>query len=346
MNNDLTKGLIITYPYATYIIDYKKTIIVKSRKFSNISNQKMLLIETKIGLSTIELEDPYEIDLKEFKKLYKYHLITEKDRITWWPEYKKLYVYKISYIKLFNKPILLDYKTGPQVVVNMHNIIIKKMFIGVSGFIVKPIEYKTNSVEVNTTFYKFPTKTLIQNLSKYDLVYSIKVSQIITHFKQLENVDKLWKTFYNLFEPIKSKIKCFLFQFSEKFIPNKISLDKIKKFSKLLDKEHHYVFEFRNTEWFNKKYIDFINKLNLHFCSLYSFDTELFTKYKNIFYIRLHGTKEMYKGSYNYDKLAKIYDYIKNNQVHESYIYFNNTDDDSAIKNSLTFYNKFNNANK
>lgn len=346
----LNLGLIITYPYGTYIKNKKKNIIVKSKKFNTISNCKMLLIEDKVGLGIIILDDPYQINLNQFKKLYPDHLITDSDRKTWWPNYKILYVYNIINIKIFTKPILLDYKSGPQVTIYMHNIIFKNIYIGTCGFIVKQQQYKLNSVEINTTFYKYPTDKLILNLSKLNLIYSIKVSQIITHFKQLLNVEKLWKSFYKLFDPIKLKIKCFLFQFNDKFLPNFNTLNKIKKFSKLLDNKHHYVFEFRNEQWFNQTYIDYINNLGIKFCSLFSphvnLHVNLLTKYQNIFYLRLHGTlEEMYKGKYTNAQLSKIYDYIKYNQIHESYIYFNNTDDDNAITNSITFYNKFNTIN-
>jgi hypothetical protein len=93
--NNFTKGLIITYPYASYINNDQKKIIVNSKHFKTISNQKMLLIENKIGLGIIILDNPYEINLNEFKKLSKYHLITDEDREKWWKGKKILYVFII-----------------------------------------------------------------------------------------------------------------------------------------------------------------------------------------------------------------------------------------------------------
>lgn len=345
------KGLILTYPYGQLVNSGKKTLIIKSKKFTKISNNFMLLIENKVGLGFIILGEPLEINLEEFKKLFSKHKIPESDRKEWWPNYTKLFAYTIIKYKKIDKQILLDYGAGPQVTVNLKNINIKKIYIGTSGFDnIKPIKYDLNSVEINTTFYQYPNKTLVSNLSKLNLVYSIKVSQIITHYKQLKDVKKLWKTFYLDCKPIYSKIKCFLFQFSDRFEPNDKTIDKIKKFTKILDFNtgFHYVFEFRNIQWFDKKYIQIIHEMGLIFCSLYSHKIKLFVNLDGIFYLRLHGyskSDKMYVGKYNKDQLDGIYNYIKENKISESYIYFNNTDDSSAQSNSHSMYNKFNQLN-
>lgn len=349
--SNLNKGLILTCPYGQLVNSGEKTLIIKSRKFTKISNKIMLLIENKVGLGFILLNNPEPINLVQFKKLFDQHKIPESDRKAWWSNYKQLFAYQIVSYKKLTKPILLDYKTGPQVTVNLSNIQIKKVYVGTSGFDnIKPAKYDLNSVEINTTFYQFPNKTLVSNLSKLKMIYSIKVSQIITHYKQLKNVSKLWKTFYLDCEPIQDKIKCFLFQFSDRFEPNDKTINKIKKFAKILDFDSgfNYVFEFRNDKWFDKKYIELIHNLGLVFCSIFSHKTKLFVHNNGIFYLRLHGyskSDQMYVGKYNLEQLSQIYDYIKDNKISESYIYFNNTDDSSAQPNSHSMYKKFNQLN-
>src|SRR5271154_5436726 len=101
------RGIILTEPYGSFIKTGTKKIIVKSKKFASIVNHDLLLIENKIGLGIIQLAAPYAINLKEFKKLYPKHLITETDRMTWWPSYHILYAYNIMTFKKFLKPILL-----------------------------------------------------------------------------------------------------------------------------------------------------------------------------------------------------------------------------------------------
>jgi uncharacterized protein YecE (DUF72 family) len=313
----------------------------------------MLLIQNKLGIGIIILDTPYEITINQFNKLYNKHRINSKDRLDWWPSYKILYAYKILFLQVFTKPFLIDYPPGPQVAVLSHNIIYKKVFAGTSGFLDYTTKNCINSIEINYTFYKFPSITFVNKLKTYDLVYSIKVNRAITHYKQLLNVANLWKNFYNLFEPIHDKIKCFLFQFSPRFLPTQNSIDKIKKFAKILNNKHNYVFEFRHSDWNN--YIAFLNKLNIIFCSsdyLYpSFNTIPFSIHKNKCYIRLHGPirtndQIVYKGLYNVNNLKKIYDFINYNKVYETYLYFNNTDSNNdAITNATQFVKKINKIN-
>lgn len=343
--NNIKKGLILTYPYGSYIINKTKKIIVKSKKFTSISNISLLLIENKIGLAIIELDDPKKINLSEFKKMYKYHKITEEDRLLWWPNYKILHVYKIKKLYIFNKPILLNYGPGPQVTINLDNISLKHIYIGTSGFYPSIGDYNLNSVEINNTFYKFPTTSLINHLDKLNLVYSIKVNQIITHYKQLKNVSTLWNDFYKSFDQIRNKVKCFLFQFNEKFIPNENNFKKIKKFSKKLNRQYKYVFEFRHNDWFTKENIKFINNLGIIMCSLYSFNNNFVNIYKNTCYFRLHGTKSMYRGSYYDSDLNKIYNLVSKKQINNFFCYFNNTDDGNAETDSNKFIKKFSKIN-
>lgn len=122
---DVYRGLIIVEPYGTFIKEGKKNTIIKSIKFKKISNRPLLLIENKRGLGIIYLDEPEEINLKEFRKKYSEHLIPEYDRKKWWSGKRKLYEYDIIKKNIFHKDIELDYPTGPQVVVKPENIRIK-----------------------------------------------------------------------------------------------------------------------------------------------------------------------------------------------------------------------------
>lgn len=335
MNNP---GLIIIYPYGDLIIQRKKTMIIKSRKF-NISNQNLLLIENKKILGIIKLDDFKEVNLHQIKKLYKYHLIPEADHKKWWNK-EISYAYNINYLHIFKHPILINYTNGPQVII--HNFYPKAIYIGTSGFVKNPNEHINylNSVEINHTFYKYPANNFVNKLSNYKLIYSIKVNQLITHYHKLHNIEILWKQFYNLFKPIYKQIHCFLFQFHKNFLPNLINIDRIKKLSLLLNKNHKYVMEFRNELW--NDHINMINNLDIIYCS----NINLFNVINNTIYIRLNGTTELYKGNYSNELLKKIYNQIAKNQINYAYIYFNNTDEnDNAWKNANTLIKKFNKIN-
>jgi hypothetical protein len=120
----------------------------------------------------------------------------------WWYNYRHLYVCPIISSKFFAKPFLLNYLKGPQITITPKHLTLKKILVGISGYHYRSIYSKNigdilgyyskylNSVEINHTFYRFPSKNMIYKLSKYNLVYSIKVHRKITHSKKLAGVYK------------------------------------------------------------------------------------------------------------------------------------------------------------
>lgn len=370
---DFYRGLIIIYPYGTFIQNKTKKIIVKSKYITSIIQQKLLLIEDKIALGLIVLDEPKEIDLNQFAKLRDLHRITEADREKWWSSYKKLYAYRIIQSKFFHKPILLNYPLGPQITVLPKNITLKKIYVGMSGYhypSMYPSTYqsnckmldfytrKLNSVEINSTFYRNPSTSLVKNLSKFNLVYIIKVNQYITHLKKLSNVRHTWNQFYASLKNIHHKIFCFLFQFSSKFIFNNKTLSKFQKLALILNGSHQYAFEFRHIYWYNNEtiinlfrkngwtlVIANVNNMKHWADDLNNGFNPVLSKYKqtsDLIYIRMHGKKDQYIGSYHKDDYDDIEDFIKSRKESFYCIFFNNTDHGKdALNNAIRLYNQF-----
>jgi len=161
-------------------------------------------------------------------------------------KYKKLYAYPILKSLIFKKGILLEYIESPETIIKPSNMYIKRIFIGTSGLTDKhtfeSYSNKLNSIEINYTFYRIPTPKFITNLQKYNLKYTIKVNKLITHYKQLLDIEKIWADFYDLFTPLGNKIICFLFQFSKRFVYSENNLNKLKKLGKILNQKHSYAF--------------------------------------------------------------------------------------------------------
>jgi uncharacterized protein YecE (DUF72 family) len=368
------RGLIIVEPYGTFIRKHQKNIIVKSKVVKSIIKEDLLLIENKKGLGIIILDIPIKINLKEFAKLRKYHKISEADRLDWWPHYKYLYAYPIIETSFFDIPLLLDYPTGPQITVLPKNIFIKKIFIGMSGYYYSNmypkktknlLEYygdHLNSVEINSTFYKFPGKSTIANLEKSNLNYSIKVNKYITHNKKLGHVKKYWSDFYYSLERIHHQILCFLFQFSSKFYFNDENLSRLYAISKYLSKSHRYAFEFRDIEWFDNPLVTELfnnngwilvisNLVNVGNWAgnLYDGYNPLIKNYQitsDSVYFRMHGTVSKYRGSYTDSELRNIFNFISKTPIKFAFIYFNNTDSDAdAFNDAIHLRSKFNPVN-
>jgi uncharacterized protein YecE (DUF72 family) len=128
--------------------------------------------------------------------------------------------------------------------------------------------------------------------------------------------------------------------------------------SQILNKKHSYAFEFREKAWLdNESVIKLFTKhrwiiVISHVANINhwagglenGFNPKLkdWTPTSNNVYIRMHGTKDQYTGSYNNSHYRAIFDFIKTKPIHSAYVYFNNTDEstfafDNAIKLTSTF---------
>jgi hypothetical protein len=116
------RGLVLVAPHGSYIADGSKTIVVKSRPFKTILDKRLLLIERKWALGIIKLVNFREGDLVDFKRFSKKHRITDDERKRWWPDKRTLYFYDVEIVRIFRKPLKIEYGTGPQVFVRPERI--------------------------------------------------------------------------------------------------------------------------------------------------------------------------------------------------------------------------------
>ena len=213
------------------------------------------------------------------------------------------------------------------------------MKVGTSGFIYKNwvgcfyppelpkskyLEYYSkhfNTLELNSTFYKTPKDSTFKSwkykLKKLNLSLSIKANRLITHTYRLKNIE-IANEFVKKAKLVE-KLECILFQ-----LPPSLKFDEvlIKEFVSGLI-ECKYAIEFRNKSWYNDKTYEILNSKNISMVA-HDFNQNFFLKQTADFvYIRLHGSKGKYIGSYSDDFLKKI-------SIYEGFCYFNNTDDCSA----------------
>lgn len=58
-----------------------------------------------------------------------------------------------------------------------------------------------NTLELNVTFYKFPTFNMLENWfnkSSLDFTFVVKTPRIITHYKKLQDCSELIEEFYKI----------------------------------------------------------------------------------------------------------------------------------------------------
>lgn len=169
--------------------------------------------------------------------------------------------------------------------------------------------------------------------SPIDFKFSVKAPRLITHYKKFHECGSLLHDFYNsLDEGLREKVGCVLFQLPPqvKYAPGILQLviDSI-------DPSFQNVFEFRHESWWNENVFEQFKEHGLIFCGI-SFpglpDEVIVTS--NHLYYRFHGVPVLYKSLYTEDFIAKIYRQVKDADLPEAWIYFNNTWGNAAIINS------------
>lgn len=130
-HNDVPKYELVIYNYSTkslselsgiYLVPShammiwigEKDLIVKSRKFPEMVNKDLYLIGDEWCFGIINLKEPKEISLDEFRKLEDKHRIREDERHRWWPDKDILYAYEFDIIKLFEEPKRVKVPQGVQ----------------------------------------------------------------------------------------------------------------------------------------------------------------------------------------------------------------------------------------
>ena len=129
--------------------------------------------------------------------------------------------------------------------------------------------------------------------------------------------------FYDLIlKGLKDKIACILFQFPPSFLYNEERLNSIII---NLDKRFCNIVEFRHESWWREGVYQQLNQNKVTFCNI-SHPTlpDYFVSTSPVFYLRLHGTPDLYKSSYKHDYLDKISYYVKEHtEIKKAYLYFN-----------------------
>ena len=230
-----------------------------------------------------------------------------------------------------------------------------KWFIGCSGFAYKEwkeffypqglpqsrwFDYYTkhfNTLELNVTFYRFPTLKSLQgwyNKAPEGFIFSAKVPRWITHYRKFEETERMIGDFYGLLKDgLKEKMGAVLFQLPGRF---EYSKDKLQKIIMQVDHSFINVIEFRNEGWWRKDVMSALKKNNIGFCGV-SFpklpdDSVINTPAP---YYRFHGVPKLFYSEYSKAFVKKIFKQLNAQKTAKTiYVYFNNTATQAAINNA------------
>ena len=107
-------GIYLVSPHAELIAAGKKTLIVKSRDFSNQCDKELILCSSGLCFGTLKMKLPKEATRDELDELYPAHRITPEEIKEWWPDTKVFYLYDLYDISIWDKPRHADIPHGIQ----------------------------------------------------------------------------------------------------------------------------------------------------------------------------------------------------------------------------------------
>ncbi|MBC7828170.1 MAG: DUF72 domain-containing protein [Chitinophagaceae bacterium] len=208
-----------------------------------------------------------------------------------------------------------------------------------------------NTLELNTTFYRFPRLSFLQNwYNKSPELYrfSAKAPRLITHYKQFNDSKRMLSDFYGTCrEGLGNKLGCILFQLPDRIRFSDEMLDRIIEH---MDPAFTNVIEFRHAAWWQNKVYRKLAMHGIHFCSIsYPGLPEKLVQSSSLVYYRFHGIPRLYKSCYKKHTVINMGEQLlKNKKNQQAFIYFNNTWGTGALRNArqlLSYLHRSQNKN-
>jgi uncharacterized protein YecE (DUF72 family) len=158
---------------------------------------------------------------------------------------------------------------------------------------------KFNTVEVDSSFYRIPTKqaaTNWKNQTCSHFVFSLKFPKVITHIKMLKDCKRETELFLERAQILNEKLGPFLLQFPSNFGPEHFS--NLDLFLQNLPKTHRYVVEVRNKGFLNEDFYTLLMTNNIALAWVDSPSMPQIEKVTSDFlYVRWEGDRKKVNGT-------------------------------------------------
>ncbi|HEY7734579.1 MAG TPA: DUF72 domain-containing protein [Nitrososphaera sp.] len=201
------------------------------------------------------------------------------------------------------------------------------------------------SVEVDSSFYRPPSKSMIAGWAKATgphFKFSLKIPKMITHDRRLAGVEKAILDFIELVAPLErtGKLGCLLIQLAPSFTFKEKR--RLEEFFGLLPRHLHFAVEFRHESWDRRETWNLLEEYNIANTitdSPIGFLSKVVITATTHSFVRWHGHGKSVWYNYRYsenelcpwlEKLSQI-----ESQVPVTYAYFNNHYGGNAPANLL-----------
>ena len=196
-----------------------------------------------------------------------------------------------------------------------------------------------NSIEINRSFYGLPkAKTLVRWSDEVpaNFKFTFKLWKQITHSNGFEFKDSDVKEFMQTISNVGDKRGCLLIQFAAS-MKNHFAdqLERLLSVIKINNENNpwYVAIEFRDNSWYTEETYDLMNRFGTTIVihdkpGAPSASIELNAEIK---YLRFHGPRGDYRGSYDEAFLHEYSTYIREwrEAGHSVFVYFNNTNGDA-----------------
>ena len=194
-----------------------------------------------------------------------------------------------------------------------------------------------NSLEVNNTFYRYPSQKLLEGWyikTPDNFRFVVKANRIITHLHKFKATEQYTANFYKLLHLLREKLLCVLFQLPPMVHKN---MDLLQTIADQLDSSVMNVLEFRHESWWDQEVYDFMDNHGIVFCSVSASELpETLVRTGSAVYVRFHGKDGWYQHNYPEEELKEWAKRIKQQGTPKVLCYFNNDYNANAPRNCLT----------
>lgn len=191
-----------------------------------------------------------------------------------------------------------------------------------------------DTVEINNSFYRLPAPETLKRwagLVPPDFCFAVKAWRGITHGGRLRDPEVLG-TFMARMQGLGERLGPILFQ-----LPANLPFDAplLADFLQTLPKGHRYAFETRHDSWNDERAhaLLFDRQVALVHAHRQGWSKRVYTA--PFAYLRLHGTRGAYRGSYVDAFLKQLPAELEDHALDQAYVYFNNTMEGmTAVRNA------------
>lgn len=193
---------------------------------------------------------------------------------------------------------------------------------------------RLGAVEINNTFYHMPTESVLLSWAGQvsdDFVFAIKAPQVMTHFKQLKNVDEESEYLFRTLTVLEGKLGPVLFQFPKSFHAD---LPALKSFLALIPDEISCAFEFRSPSWLDREILALLRERG---CSLCIADTDE-NPANEIIHTASWGYLRLRRSDYTDADLSQWRERIHSQKWKRAFVFFKHEDKAKGPEMAIRFH--------